>query len=307
MSTNNFIQKATSTPGTFVDSLIFEPGTLGTNTVLLQVPVGASGVATIYVEGIVSASHPGIRLDKDDSDKAHTQLLKWSIDDEVRWGVGMDTSNIDFVSVFEPAHGDIFRFSPGGHAILGPGVSSPTGDATLELSGTMDGQNRQLALRGELKGGEVEALQVSTRLFPSNGNAAFGVLIQPSFQEGTSSQHPRFSSLEVRPPSISLGSPTTATLFDAVSLYISGAPSATVDSGGGNYAIYVGGGTSRFDGMIDLSHISAGSAELKVTATNDSTRVVSWATTETFKVSAPPAGYIKITVGSDSRFIPFWA
>lgn len=101
---------------------------------------------------------------------------------------------------------------------------------------------------------------------------------------------------------------SSVTMDQAATLYIAGAPAA-----GGSvtitnpYALWVDAGTSRFDGPIDLSNISAGSSNMILTATSD-TPTVTWGTvSETFKASAAPSGYMEVTVGGSARYIPFWA
>lgn len=59
-------------------------------------------------------------------------------------------------------------------------------------------------------------------------------------------------------------------------------------------------------GYIDLSTISAGNKNFKITATSDTPTDTWGAVTETFKVSAAPAGYLEIDVGGNARYIPFW-
>ncbi len=57
---------------------------------------------------------------------------------------------------------------------------------------------------------------------------------------------------------------------------------------------------------IDLSTISAGNPNLKITATSD-TPTVTWTALGTNPPSAAPAGYLEILVGANTRYIPFWA
>lgn len=77
----------------------------------------------------------------------------------------------------------------------------------------------------------------------------------------------------------------------------------------GNWAIYsVTANDSQFAGKLDLSPIAAGSPVLKITATNDTPTVAF--TDDGTAAKAPttaPAGYLEILVGSDARYIPFWA
>ena len=57
---------------------------------------------------------------------------------------------------------------------------------------------------------------------------------------------------------------------------------------------------------IDLTTISAGNPNFKITATSD-TPTVTWTALGTLPPSTAPAGYIEILVSSDTRYIPFWA
>lgn len=58
--------------------------------------------------------------------------------------------------------------------------------------------------------------------------------------------------------------------------------------------------------LLDLSAISAGSPNLKITATSD-TPTVAWNALGGNAPTAAPAGYMEITVGASSRYIPYWA
>ena len=98
-----------------------------------------------------------------------------------------------------------------------------------------------------------------------------------------------------------------ASIFtNAATLALTGAPTA-----GSNviitnpFAFWVQSGSSRFDGLIDVSGIAASSAALKAVATSDTPSVAF-----TGGGNAPnfaPAGYLKINVGGNSRYIPFWS
>jgi len=59
-------------------------------------------------------------------------------------------------------------------------------------------------------------------------------------------------------------------------------------------------------GYLDLSAISAGNKNIKITATSD-TPTVAWNTSGARVPSTTPAGYIEIDVGGNARYIPFWA
>ena len=58
--------------------------------------------------------------------------------------------------------------------------------------------------------------------------------------------------------------------------------------------------------IIDLSNITAGSANLKINATTD-VPTATWGVGVGNEVSTAPAGWMEITVGAVSRYIPYWA
>jgi hypothetical protein len=98
-----------------------------------------------------------------------------------------------------------------------------------------------------------------------------------------------------------------STITNAATLYVDSAPvagaNATITN---NYALWIDAGTSRFDGPLDLSNISAGSTNLIITGTSDTPTVV-WSVAGTNPPSTAPSGYIEISVGGATRYIPYWA
>jgi len=98
-----------------------------------------------------------------------------------------------------------------------------------------------------------------------------------------------------------------STFTNAATFAITGAPSAGSNVTITNpYSVWVQGGTSRFDGMIDLSGVGSTGAILKATATSD-TPAVSFSAIGTFIPTTAPAGYLEINIAGNARFIPFWA
>lgn len=93
---------------------------------------------------------------------------------------------------------------------------------------------------------------------------------------------------------------------DAATCYIDGAPVAGANATLTNtWGLFVNGAT-KMTSILDLSAIAAGSPNIKITATSD-VPVVTWgAGAETIKASTAPAGYLEITVGGVSRYVPFW-
>lgn len=91
----------------------------------------------------------------------------------------------------------------------------------------------------------------------------------------------------------------------------SGSPTLKVTAASGNTVIsgtLAVTGATTLSALLDLSGIAASAAELKIAATSDTPTV---AFTDNGGAShAPttaPAGFLKVTVGAASRYIPFWA
>jgi hypothetical protein len=93
---------------------------------------------------------------------------------------------------------------------------------------------------------------------------------------------------------------TTAATFAVVGAPVAGS-NATLTS---SYALWVQADTTRLDGLLDLSGIAAGSPNIKITATSDTPATTFNATNGT---NAAPAGYIEISVGGASKYIPFYS
>lgn len=86
----------------------------------------------------------------------------------------------------------------------------------------------------------------------------------------------------------------TDTITSTATLYIAGNASEGVS----NYALFVDGGLSRFDGMLDIQ-IAAGSPNIRFSAATSDTPSSSPETDA-------EAGWIEILVGADTRYIPFY-
>lgn len=101
-------------------------------------------------------------------------------------------------------------------------------------------------------------------------NAAYATLIlgQVTVLESSSGNHPLISQLAIKPLNITNGS---ATVSDTATFYIENAASATVS--GGNYALWVDGGISRFDGAIHAEGASGifGILDMSNIASSDKT------------------------------------
>lgn len=65
-------------------------------------------------------------------------------------------------------------------------------------------------------------------------------------------------------------------------------------------------GLGCFIGGVDVRDVAAGSPSLYITATTDSPSA-SWGASAGVEVSVAPSGWMEIRVGTDVRYIPFWA
>ena len=133
----------------------------------------------------------------------------------------------------------------------------------------------------------------------SVGGTGSSVYINPAITEAASGTHARMVGVNIDALDLTgAGAATT----NAATLRIAGAPAGATS----NWALWVDAGASRFDDLIDISNITAGSANFRVTATSDAPSTT-WADTAGFlKVSATPAGYVEISVDENPRYIPFW-
>lgn len=113
------------------------------------------------------------------------------------------------------------------------------------------------------------------------------------------------------------GSGTTAMVNLAGTLNTSGVTDVILSSitktaagAGSNHLNLKTDGTSvfavRLDGSIDISNIVAGSPNIKVTKTTD-TPTTTFNVVGTSNPSAAPSGFIEITEGGTSKYIPFYA
>ncbi len=97
---------------------------------------------------------------------------------------------------------------------------------------------------------------------------------------------------------------SASTMTSAATMAISGAPiagtNATITNG---YALWVQGGITKLDGLLDLSGISAGSSNIRITKTSDTPTTTFSAVNAT---NAAPSGFIEITEGGTSKYIPFY-
>lgn len=119
------------------------------------------------------------------------------------------------------------RFSTVGPHAIG---TTPDVGAQLLLTGTFSGNSSS-----------AEGLVLTTTLSPVANNSAYGMRIAPTLVEAGSGTHPWMASVDIKKPTVTLGS---AAVTNAASLRIEEAP----DNGSNNYALYVDSGAVRFDG-----------------------------------------------------------
>lgn len=84
-------------------------------------------------------------------------------------------------------------------------------------------------------------------------------------------------------------------------------PFKLVDNSGNTQFSVSGTGTVGVSGLLDLSAIAAGNANIKATLTN-ATPAVTWSSSSGTAInSTAPAGYIQVLVGATTYYIPVWA
>lgn len=95
----------------------------------------------------------------------------------------------------------------------------------------------------------------------------------------------------------------TGTITTAATFYVSGAPivgtNAAITT---SIAAWIAGRT-RIDGLLDLSNIAAGTSNISITKTSDTPTTTFSAANAT---NAAPSGFIEITEGGTSKYIPFY-
>lgn len=109
----------------------------------------------------------GVSLNRATSAGSGPMGITFQQDEQNYWGLGLDENTVqpypDYVSVFETAAGDIFRFRSGGRALLGNGVGHPEANHVLTL---VDRENsfieNVLNLRMETSGNGARLIHGST-------------------------------------------------------------------------------------------------------------------------------------------------
>mgnify|MGYP001568012642 CR=1 FL=1 len=101
--------------------------------------------------------------------------------------------------------------------------------------------------------------------------------------EAGSGTHPLLAGILLRAPAVTVG---VATVTDTASLYIAGAPSATVT--GNNYSLLVGGGLSNFGGVLTNSGMGAATTGTTVVITGASNEFRPLTSSRRFKENIRP-------------------
>ena len=127
---------------------------------------------------------------------------------------------------------------------------------TNAIGGAVDASS-QLHMRGSLDFSAVnssaQSLQMITNLIPKNGYNGYGMLIAPTFTEGSSGNHVILATARFNALTTSAGS---ATITNTSTVYIAGAATATVS--GTNYSLWVDAGPVRMDGLPTSDPSDAG-------------------------------------------------
>lgn len=136
--------------------------------------------------------------------------------------------------------------------------------------GTDGASNTQLYLGGTFTGNA--GIYLWTTINPGVNGSAYGVRVSPSFTEAASGTHADIATLFLEPPNITnAGAATTNT----ATLKISGAST----QGANNYALWVGAGTTRLGGNLQLDGVvsadfpvqySAAGSTVTLSSINDS-------------------------------------
>lgn len=106
--------------------------------------------------------------------------------------------------------------------------------------------------------GDPSVIKVTTNLTPLTNGDAYHTLFSPTITKQSSGTHTNVFVVAVSPPTIAGGA---ATITNAATFYISGAPSAGTST---NYALWSGGGSNRMDGNLSLGAVATPTAKLHI-------------------------------------------
>ncbi|MDZ4296585.1 MAG: tail fiber domain-containing protein [Patescibacteria group bacterium] len=140
-------------------------------------------------------------------------------------GIGTTTPSALFAvtggaGTYVNSSGSFIAATNGPHAI----GRTTRGDVQLTIGGTFG------------SGPTARGVLIETTLGPDPGQSTAALVVAPTIQEHSSATHTRFASVQIDAPTITAGD---AALTNAVSLYVSGAPTGATN----NYALLIGSGT----------------------------------------------------------------
>src|SRR5437660_998088 len=135
---------------------------------------------------------------------------------------------------------NVFKTSTTGS--VGIGTQTPTGQ--LHIGGSLSAI--------DVSDGAASIFRINTNVTAPAGYDIYALKFYPTFTKAASGTHSYFVGVNIQPPTIS-GS--GASITNAVSLYVGGAPSGATN----NYAFWVAGGDSRFDSNVGIGPATANS------------------------------------------------
>jgi hypothetical protein len=135
---------------------------------------------------------------------------------------------------------DIYKTNSTGN--VGIGTQTPTGQ--LHIGGSSSAI--------DVSDGAASIFRINTNVTAPAGYDIYALKFYPTFTRAGSGTHSYFVGVNIQPPTIS-GS--GASITNAVSLYVGGAPSGATN----NYAFWVGGGNARFDGNVGIGTATSNS------------------------------------------------
>ncbi len=154
-------------------------------------------------------------------------------------------------------------------------LASPSFTGTIGIN-TAPTNTDIVKIGGSLTANRVNGFLLNPSLTPSSGNGAVGLNVAGGFVLPASGTFTNFYNLVV---GIADVQENGATLGNTASLYIAGAMTPTVS--GANYALFVDGGNSRFDGPIIMSGGTSGTITITPTAVAGTSTLTLPAATDT--------------------------
>lgn len=209
------------------------------------------------------------------------------------WTLGLDNSDSDKFKISgSGVLGTTDRLTIDTAGLVGIGISTPTAQLHVVQSAVTTGSPTAF----NVTGGAHTTLAASVEASDVNLNLARTV----QFATGAIATQ---RAVQITAPTYAFVAASTIT--NAATVAISGAPVAGTNATITNArALWVQSGTTRLDALLDLSGIAAGSPNLSITKTTDVPTTTFSATNAT---NAAPSGFIEITEGGTSKYIPFYA